>query len=78
MGPLDPQVLVMTDGRHFRVAARLPVPVRYAATAAVAGLIWLFVGETAGGATDAIQRVNPATGAAAVVGHCRILCRARR
>ena len=32
---LDPQVLATTDGRHFRVAARLPVPVRYAATAAV-------------------------------------------
>jgi hypothetical protein len=66
---LDPQVLATTDGRHFRVAARLPVPVRYAATAAVAGLIWVFGGETAAGATDAIQRVDPATGAAAVVGH---------
>ena len=66
---LDPQVLATTDGRHFRVAARLPVPVRYAATAAVAGLIWVFGGETATGATDAIQRVDPATGAAAVVGH---------
>ena len=34
-----------------------------------AGMIWVFGGQTAGGATDAIQRINPATGAAAVVGH---------
>jgi DNA-binding beta-propeller fold protein YncE len=67
---LDPQVLATTDGQHFRVAARLPVPVRYAGTAAAAGLIWVFGGQTAaGGATDVIQRVDPATGAAAVAGH---------
>ena len=68
---VDPQVLATTDGQHFRVAARLPVPVRYAGTAAVAGLIWVFGGQTAatGRATDVIQRVDPATGAAAVVGH---------
>ena len=34
---VDPQVLATTDGQHFRAAARLPVPVRYAGTAAVAG-----------------------------------------
>ena len=34
--PLDPQVLATRDGQHFRVAARLPVPVRYAGTAAAA------------------------------------------
>jgi DNA-binding beta-propeller fold protein YncE len=69
---LDPQVLATTDGQHFRVAARLPVPVRYAGTAAVAGLIWVFGGQTAAGGsttTDVIQRVDPVTGAAAVVGH---------
>jgi DNA-binding beta-propeller fold protein YncE len=69
---VDPQVLATTDGQHFRVAARLPVPVRYAGTAAVAGLIWVFGGQTAASgsrATDAIQRVDPATGAAAIVGH---------
>jgi DNA-binding beta-propeller fold protein YncE len=66
---LDPQVLATTDGQRFRVAARLPVPVRYAGTAAVAGLIWVFGGQTRSGATDVIQRVDPATGAAAVVGH---------
>ena len=44
---LDPQVLATTDGQHFRVAARLPVPVRYAGTAAAGGLIWVFGGQTA-------------------------------
>jgi len=34
----DPRVLATTDGRHFQVAARLPVLVRYAGTAAVADL----------------------------------------
>ncbi len=66
---LNPEVLATADGVHFRVAARLPVPVRYAATAAAGGLIWVFGGQTAVGPTDVIQRVDPATGAAAVVGH---------
>jgi DNA-binding beta-propeller fold protein YncE len=66
---LNPEVLATADGVHFRVAARLPTPVRYAATAALGGLIWVFGGETAAGATDVIQRVDPASGAAAVVGH---------
>jgi hypothetical protein len=65
---LDPAVLATTDGRHFRVAARLPVPVRYPGVAAGAGSIWVFGGETASGATNAIQRIDPATGQAAVVG----------
>jgi len=66
---LDPQVLATTDGQHFRVAARLPVPVRYAGTVAAGGLIWVFGGQGAAGATDVIQRVDPATGKAAVAGH---------
>ncbi len=69
---VDPQVLATTDGQHFRVAARLPVPVRYAGTVAAGGMIWVFGGQTSAsgsGATDVIQRVDPATGAAAVVGH---------
>jgi DNA-binding beta-propeller fold protein YncE len=67
---LNPEVLATRDGRHFRVAARLPVPVRYAATAAAGGLIWVFGGQTAaGGPTDVIQRIDPATGKAAVAGH---------
>ena len=69
---VDPQVLATTDGQHFRVAGRLPVPVRYAGTTAAAGLIWVFGGQTTASgatATDVIQRVDPASGAAAVVGH---------
>ncbi len=66
---LDPEVLATRDGLHFRVAARLPVPVRYAATAAAGGLIWVFGGQTAAGPTDVIQRIDPATGVATVAGH---------
>ena len=50
----------------------LPVPVRYAGAAAAAGRIWVFGGQTTAGgsaATDVIQRVDPASGAAAVAGH---------
>ena len=65
----DPQVLATRDGRHFRVAARLPVPVRYAAVAAVAGEIWVFGGQTRSGATNVIQRISPSTGQASVAGH---------
>ncbi len=64
----DPRVLAAA-GRRFRVVARLPVPVRYAAAAAADGAIWVFGGETGTGATDVIQRVDPATGAATVAGH---------
>jgi DNA-binding beta-propeller fold protein YncE len=64
----DPGVLATQDGRHFRVAARLPVPVRYAAVAEAAGEIWVFGGQATTGATNAIQRISPATGQAAVVG----------
>jgi DNA-binding beta-propeller fold protein YncE len=65
----DPRVLATRDGRHFSVAARLPVPVRYAAVAAAAGEIWVFGGQTPSGATNAIQRISPATGQATVAGH---------
>ena len=65
----DPRVLATRDGRHFRVAARLPVPVRYAAVTAAAGEIWVFGGQAPSGATRAIQRISPATGQATVVGH---------
>ena len=65
----DPRVLATRDGQHFRVAARLPVPVRYAAVAAGAGEIWVFGGQAPSGATSAIQRINLATGQATVVGH---------
>jgi len=65
----DPRVLATQDGQHFRVAARLPVPVRYAAVASGAGEIWVFGGQTPSGTTSAIQRISLATGQATVVGH---------
>jgi len=65
----DPRVLATGDGRHFRVAARLPVPVRYAAVAAAAGEIWAFGGQARSGATSVIQRISPATGQVSVAGH---------
>jgi len=65
----NPQVLATRDGQHFRVAARLAVPVRYAASAVADGRIWVFGGQTAAGPTDVIQRIDLATGAAAVAGH---------
>ena len=65
----DPRVLATRDGQHFRVAARLPVPVRYAAVAVAAGEIWVFGGQTPSGATSAIQRISPATGRATMAGH---------
>lgn len=58
----DPDVLATTDGRIFRTVARLPVPVRYPAVAALGTVIFVF------GDGD-IQRVDPLTGLAAVVGH---------
>ena len=65
----DPRVLATGDGLHFRVAARLAVPVTYPAVAAAAGQLWVFGGQTPSGPTGAIQRISPATGAAAVVAH---------
>jgi DNA-binding beta-propeller fold protein YncE len=68
-GGTDAAVLATTDGRHFRAAARLPVPVRYAAAVAGPGGLWVFGGLAATGATDVIQRIDPADGTAAVAGH---------
>jgi N-acetylneuraminic acid mutarotase len=65
----DPEVLATRDGRHFQVAARLPVPVRYAAAAAAAGEIWVFGGLAQSGPTSAIQEISLATGRAAVAGY---------
>ena len=69
-----PAVLATTDGSHFTEAARLPVPVRYPATAALNGKIYAFGGQTGGNgtavtATDAIQEIDPSTHSAKVVGN---------
>ncbi len=65
-------VLASTDGRHFRTVARLPVPVRDPAVAALGDQIWVFGGQAATGPVSDIQRVTvPGHGMAraAVAGH---------
>lgn len=64
----DRAILATMDGRSYAVAGDLPVPVRYAAVAAVAGKIIVFGGETASGPTAAIQEFDPGSGRARVVG----------
>jgi hypothetical protein len=61
-------VLATANGRTFTKVAILPVPVRYAAVAGAGKRIWVFGGLTPAGNTRAIQRINLATGTAAVVG----------
>jgi hypothetical protein len=68
-GAPDANVLATGDGRHFTVLGRLTVPVRYGAAVSAGGAIYVFGGTVAsGGATDAVQRIDPATGAVRIVG----------
>lgn len=67
-------VLATTDGLTFRTVGRLAVPVRYAAVAASGGSLWVIGGVTSTGEggtaeTDAIQRVDLASGQVSVAGH---------
>jgi hypothetical protein len=64
----DAGVLATSDGTRFTVAARLPVPVRYPAVAALGSRIWVFGGQTPSGITDVIQQIDTATGKASVAG----------
>lgn len=71
---MDDQILSTSDGLTFQAVASLPIPVRYAAVGYTHGALWVFGGVTStseGGTseTSAIQRVDLATGDAAVVGH---------
>jgi hypothetical protein len=74
---LQSDILATSDGIHFQVAGHLVQPVRYAAAAVDGqGRIWVMGGELGtgenadtGGATDDIQRFDPATGQTVVVGH---------
>ena len=67
---LDPEVLSTGDGATFTPVAALPVPVRYPAVAAWGAMIYVFGGETLDGQpVSAVQRVDPATGQAEVIGH---------
>jgi putative pyrroloquinoline-quinone binding quinoprotein/Kelch motif protein len=70
----DAAVLATSNGRTFTTVARLPVPVRYPAVAALGGQIFAFGGQAitgphAGAPVDAIQAIEPARHTAAVVGH---------
>ncbi|MBO0775053.1 MAG: hypothetical protein J2P34_01960, partial [Actinobacteria bacterium] len=70
----QPDVLATTDGRSFTTVAKLPVPVRYPAAAALAGRIYVFGGQAlagtrAGKPVNTIQAVDPARHSAAVIGH---------
>lgn len=74
---LQGAILATGDGTHFRVVGALAVPVRYPAVAVDrSGRIWVAGGELGAsesedvaGATNDIQRFDPATGASSVVGH---------
>jgi hypothetical protein len=66
----SPTVLRTTDGKRFSTVATLPVPARYMAAAALGGRIYAFGGETAsGGASGAVEEVDPEAGTARVVAH---------
>lgn len=70
-------ILATQDGVHFKVVGELPQAIRYPGVAVdSSGQIWIVGGELGtsedadlGGNTDAIQRFDPATGVASVVGH---------
>lgn len=71
-----PDVLPTADGAHFHRVGALAQPVRYGAVAAVGGAVWVIGGQLGtsesgaiGGQTDDIQRFDPRTGIAKVVGH---------
>jgi N-acetylneuraminic acid mutarotase len=66
--PAEPDILSSRDGRHWSVVGSLPQAVRYAACAVSHGSIWLFGGEVDGAMQTAIQRVDPNTGRARMVG----------
>jgi hypothetical protein len=69
-----PQVLATTSGTTYATVANLKVAVRYPAVAALGGMVYAFGGETASAtaapaATTDIQRIDPLTHQATVVGH---------
>ena len=70
----DASVVATTNGQTYSIVATLPVPVRYAAVAALGGRIYAFGGQAvtgphAGTPVSVIQGVDPAHRTAAVVGH---------
>ncbi len=66
---MDAAVLATVDGRSYRSVARLPVPVRYPAVAALGASLYVLGGQDAAGqAVDTIQMVDVRTGSARIVG----------
>ena len=70
----DASVVATTNGQTYRIIATLPVPVRYAAVAALGGRIYAFGGEAvtgphAGTPVNVIQVVDPARRTASIVGN---------
>jgi hypothetical protein len=62
-------VLVSSDGVHFTVLTRLPVPVRYPAAVVRNGQVFVYGGDVSRKPVDDIQRIDVAAGTATVVGH---------
>jgi N-acetylneuraminic acid mutarotase len=62
-------VLATTDGQHFRVVAQLLAGVRYPSVVVVGNAIYVLGGETSGGDTADVQRIDLANGRTSVVGH---------
>ncbi len=67
-GHPDPAILSTTDGSHVTEAAKLAVPVADASAVGWDGQLLIAGGMTAKGPTDAIQRVDPRTRQAKVIG----------
>jgi hypothetical protein len=70
---MAPAVLATTDGLSFKPVAQLAIPVRYAAVAGLGNTLWIAGGVTStseGGTvdTDAIQKVDLASGRVSVTG----------
>jgi len=68
-----PDVLSTTDGVRFATTARLRIPVRYPAVAALDGKVYAFGGQTAAAgstvtATADVQEIDPTTHSVKVVG----------
>jgi len=64
----DTSVLATTDGTTFHQVATLRVGVRYAATTAYDGALWVFGGVVNGAPTRTIQRIDLASGKTTIAG----------
>ena len=67
--PAMADVLRSRNGRRWTAVAKLPVPVRYAATVLMGTSLWVFGGEVSGVMVKVVQRIDLRTGRARVAGH---------